>query len=89
MYPLHLTTLTPALWLCRHGCHTVIASRSLPRVSMVREGLYCASHLWVAVETQSLNLEGPEAQRMLTPKAGPLPNIKLQWKLPLRATPGF
>ena len=39
--PLHLAALTPALWLCRHGCHTVIASRSLPRVSMVR-GLSCA-----------------------------------------------
>lgn len=26
-------------WFCRHGCHTVIASRSLPRVLMVREDL--------------------------------------------------
>uniref|UniRef100_A0A8C0D9B3 Peroxisomal 2,4-dienoyl-CoA reductase [(3E)-enoyl-CoA-producing] n=1 Tax=Balaenoptera musculus TaxID=9771 RepID=A0A8C0D9B3_BALMU len=26
----------------RHGCHTVIASRSLPRVSMVQPGTSCA-----------------------------------------------
>lgn len=61
MCPLHLSTLTSALWLCRHGCHTVIASRSLPRVSMVRGSVLCPPHLWVAVETQSLDLEGPEA----------------------------
>lgn len=41
MCPLRFAVLIPALWLCRHGCHTVIASRSLPRVSMVR-GLSCA-----------------------------------------------
>lgn len=90
MCPLHLSILTPALWLCRHGCHMVIASRSLPRVSMVRGGpLLCPSRPWVAVETQSLGLEGPEAQRMLTPKATSVPNMELQLKWHPRDTLDF
>lgn len=51
--------------------------------------LLCLSHPWVAMETQSLDLKGPEAQRMLTPKAAPLPDIKLRWRLSPRKTPGF
>ena len=60
-------TLPPsrlALWLCRHGCHTVIASRSLPRVSQVR-GLSCVH------PTRGWLWGSPEAQKMVTPK--PIP----------------
>lgn len=41
------------------------------------------------VETQSLGLKGPEAQRMLTPEATSVPNMELQWKWPPRDTLGF
>ena len=56
-------------WFCRHGCHTVIASRSLPRVLTVR-GPLPWSPVWVAVEGLGLGLgqEGPEAKGMLAPK---------------------
>uniref|UniRef100_A0A8C0YT10 Peroxisomal 2,4-dienoyl-CoA reductase [(3E)-enoyl-CoA-producing] n=1 Tax=Canis lupus familiaris TaxID=9615 RepID=A0A8C0YT10_CANLF len=41
--PLCLAALTPALWLRRHGCHTVIASRSFPRVSKAARKLAAAT----------------------------------------------
>lgn len=87
--PLCLAALTPALWLRRHGCHTVIASRSFPRVSKVRGSFLCPSHPWVAVGAQSLCLEGPEAQKMATPNPASLPNTDLQYEWPPKGTPWF
>ena len=35
---------------------------------------------WVTLGARSLGLEGPEVQRVITPKPTCLPNMELQWK---------
>ena len=57
---------------------------------MVSGFLLCPPHPWLAVGAQSLCLEGPEAQAMVTLKSVPPPDMEPQWKWPPpRDTPGF